>query len=225
MICYVPRVPEVLVTWIGHADLRAVKRTRRSASVRSPKLWMPGDSTPRFLLTDHGDEAATYVRWLETRSGATEINLLPEQLTGPTDFGEIYGAAVRACEQALATKRGAALTFHLSPGTPAMAAVWIIPGEDEVSRSDDRVVARARSPDCVGPSSTSQRTSCPICSVSPTGSWSVLSAGLPPERLPSSTRSFHRSPVMQRVILARSSRGAALRARPSGRRDGKPARS
>ena len=152
-----------------------------------------------FLLTDHGDEAATYIRWLEARSGATEINLLPEQLTGPTEFGEIYGAAVRACEQALATKRGAALTFHLSPGTPAMAAVWII-------------LAKTRFPAAMIESSREHgvRTASVPFDISadflpdllrqPDRELERLSAGLPPEA-PEFDAIVHRSPVMQRVIL------------------------
>src|SRR5262249_13806531 len=50
--------------------------------------------------------------------------------SGPTNFGEIYEAAVRACLRALADKpQTTTLTFHLSPGTPAMAAVWILLGK------------------------------------------------------------------------------------------------
>ena len=41
-----------------------------------------------------------------------------------TEFGEIYEAAVRAVLRALGDRpREVSLTFHLSPGTPAMAAV------------------------------------------------------------------------------------------------------
>ncbi len=50
-----------------------------------------------------------------------------ESLSGPTQFGEIYEAAVRTCVAAVEGRRSdVALTLHLSPGTPAMAAVWII---------------------------------------------------------------------------------------------------
>jgi hypothetical protein len=50
------------------------------------------------------------------------------------NFGEIYKSAVGALDDRLADiKEKAELTFHLSPGTPAMAAVWIILGKTRYS--------------------------------------------------------------------------------------------
>ena len=190
---------EILVTWVGHADLRAVEESATAGVGPIAQALDARRFDAAFLLTDHGDEAATYVRWLEARSGGTEISLLPEQLTGPTEFGEIYGAAVRACEQALATKRGAALTFHLSPGTPAMAAVWII-------------LAKTRFPAAMIESSREHgvRTASVPFDISadflpdllrqPDRELERLSAGLPPDA-PEFDAIVHRSPVMQRVIL------------------------
>src|SRR5205823_2870895 len=67
--------------------------------------------------------------WLRARS-STRIELIAEELSGPTQFGEIYEAAVRCCTRALGAKPSETLlTLHLSPGTPAMAAVWIILGK------------------------------------------------------------------------------------------------
>ena len=64
--------------------------------------------------------------WLKQKAPVA-LRVLHESLSGPTDFGEIYEAARRACLKAQAdTGSGAKLTFHLSPVTPAMAAVWII---------------------------------------------------------------------------------------------------
>jgi hypothetical protein len=46
------------------------------------------------------------------------------------NFGEIYEAAVRGCLRALGDRaRDTSLALHLSPGTPAMAAVWILLGK------------------------------------------------------------------------------------------------
>ena len=152
-----------------------------------------------FLLTDHDAEAIGYLRWLKARVGRTEINVLRQQLTGPTEFGEIYTAAVRACEQALAASKGAALTFHLSPGTPAMAAVWIL-------------LAKTRFPAAMIESSREHgvRTASVPFDISadflpdllrePDRELERLSAGLPPEA-PEFDAIVHRSPVMQRAIL------------------------
>jgi transcriptional regulator with PAS, ATPase and Fis domain len=48
-------------------------------------------------------------------------------LTSPTNFAEIYEAATEAVQKCRDDFGSAIdLTFHLSPGTPAMAAVWIL---------------------------------------------------------------------------------------------------
>ena len=81
-----------------------------------------------FLITNYlsDDRVAKYVQWAEKRT-STLYRLHEEKLSSPTHFGEIYEAAVRVCTAALGEQREQVeLTFHLSPGTPAMAAVWII---------------------------------------------------------------------------------------------------
>jgi sigma54-dependent transcription regulator len=83
-----------------------------------------------FLLSDYSDALVKpYLRWLASRS-KTRIEALPEKLSGPTSFREIYEAAVRSCSRAIGDRATeTSLTFHLSPGTPAMAAVWILSGK------------------------------------------------------------------------------------------------
>jgi transcriptional regulator with PAS, ATPase and Fis domain len=56
-----------------------------------------------------------------------ETVLYPVTLPSPTAFKEIYEAAVNVIEQiTLHSKDPCHLTYHISPGTPQMAAVWII---------------------------------------------------------------------------------------------------
>ena len=152
-----------------------------------------------FLLTDHDAEPTDYLRWLSARAGGAEITVLREQLTGPTEFGEIYTAAVRACEQALATNPESALTFHLSPGTPAMAAVWIILAKTRfpatmIESSREHGVRTASVPFDISADFL------PDLLRQPDRELERLSAGLPPEA-PEFDAIVHRSPVMQRVIL------------------------
>ena len=119
---------QVLVTWIGHTDLRAPEEDA-DIGVGPVAQALSGRSFDRaFLITDHGHDAVrSYRKWLRERAGGADLHWLHETLTGPTEFGEIYVASVRACELALADGMGdTTLSFHLSPGTPAMAAVWII---------------------------------------------------------------------------------------------------
>ena len=58
-----------------------------------------------FLITDHqGETVRSYRKWIERRSRGAEPRVPCEQLTGPTDFVEIYVATVPACSMALADK-------------------------------------------------------------------------------------------------------------------------
>jgi transcriptional regulator with GAF, ATPase, and Fis domain len=67
---------------------------------------------------------------MATGANARPLEVIHEKLTGPTQFGEIHEASVRAVRRALGDNpRETALSFHLSPGTPAMAAVWILLGK------------------------------------------------------------------------------------------------
>jgi DNA-binding NtrC family response regulator len=123
-------VRQVLVTWVGRTDLRAPAETE---TVGLGPIAQALDARPFdevFLLSDYGGpQIKPFVKWLGTRSKA-RLEVLLETLSGPTNFGEIYEAAVRGCLRALGDNpRETLLTFHLSPGTPAMAAVWILLGK------------------------------------------------------------------------------------------------
>lgn len=121
---------KLLVAWIGKTDLRAVEE---SSAVGIGPIAQALD-VRRFdealLLSNYDDElVGPYLDWIRGRS-PTHVEVRREKLTGPTQFGEIYQAAVRSIEAALVDRRRETeLTFHLSPGTPAMAAVWIILGK------------------------------------------------------------------------------------------------
>ena len=119
---------EILVSWIGHADLRAPEESEAVGAGPIAQALGARSYDDVFLLTDHEDDAVhRYIPWIEERNHGCRLHVLAEDLSSPTAFGEIYAAAVRGCETALGEgARGASLTFHLSPGTPAMAAVWII---------------------------------------------------------------------------------------------------
>ena len=83
--------------------------------------------TSSYYPTTIGRPEASYADWLRTITEA-EIRIHHVRLSGPTQFGEIYEGAKSAIakldkELGLANVR---LTYHLSPGTPAMAAIWIL---------------------------------------------------------------------------------------------------
>jgi transcriptional regulator with PAS, ATPase and Fis domain len=77
------------------------------------------------LLTKIAKTYSAFV-WLRRRSNA-QIELRHVTLTDPTNFNEIYAEALAALDNLQAELDEVPnLTFHLSPGTPAMATVWII---------------------------------------------------------------------------------------------------
>ncbi|MDP2974799.1 MAG: sigma 54-interacting transcriptional regulator [Anaerolineales bacterium] len=116
---------QFLICWLGNADLRA--------SVAAA----PGDVGPiasalkalnfdeLHLISDHPhQDARAYMDWLSA-AGGTRIQLHETRLSSPTHYEEIYRAA-DAVLASLGNGEKNQLSFHLSPGTPAMAAVWII---------------------------------------------------------------------------------------------------
>src|SRR5215469_7466007 len=120
----------ILFAWVGNADLRG------------PTSDDPSDSGPiaqavaarpfyRLVLLFNQDpkRVEPFVAWLKARTPA-EIQLESVTLSSPTNIGEIYPAAVAVLE-GVRNRCGsnAELTFHLSPGTPAMAVVWILLGK------------------------------------------------------------------------------------------------
>jgi DNA-binding NtrC family response regulator len=117
----------ILVCWIGFTDLKA------SAGVAGVGLGPIAQAagTLQFdeivLISDQSDaDNSSYVKWLQAKTPAA-IVLRKVHLTAPTHFGEIYEAATTVVEEIKRNSRDdTSLTFHLSPGTPAMAAVWII---------------------------------------------------------------------------------------------------
>jgi DNA-binding NtrC family response regulator len=123
-------VRKVLVAWIGKADLRAPTDSDQVGVGPVAQALAARAFDEAFLLSDYDDKVVQpYIKWLRGQ-GSFRIEVIPQKLSGPTQFGEIYEAAIRGIERALGERRReTALSFHLSPGTPAMAAVWIILGK------------------------------------------------------------------------------------------------
>jgi DNA-binding NtrC family response regulator len=120
----------VLMAWVGKTDLRAPSEAALIGQGPIAQALDALEFDEVFLLSDYDETlVAPYLKWLRGRA-KPKLTVLPEKLTGPTNFGEIHEAAVRGVLRALGDKpHDIALTFHLSPGTPAMAAVWILLGK------------------------------------------------------------------------------------------------
>lgn len=114
----------VLVSWVGGNDLKAV-----SGGEAGPLLsTLRADQFARAeLLCSYSLEDVTrYKEWLSTKTDIP-LNVYHEPLSSPVNFAEIHLAASKRLE--CLRKTGESLAILLSPGTPAMQAVWILLGK------------------------------------------------------------------------------------------------
>jgi len=114
----------ILVSWIGFTDISSSKGTNSTGLGPIAQASVNRRYDEIHLISDLPQQTtASYLDWLKAHTSAP-INLHNEKLSGPTNFGEIYKAAVMVVTK-IQQKHGRnfSLTFHLSPGTPAMAAV------------------------------------------------------------------------------------------------------
>ena len=117
----------ILICWIGLTDIRAAKGEKQAGRGPIAQALDSRSFEEVWLINDLPEkDAEHYLRWLTEQ---TEIPIVTrrEKLTSPTNFAEIYGAAVR-CIEGVQTQHGKdiSLTYHISPGTSHMAAVWVI---------------------------------------------------------------------------------------------------
>jgi DNA-binding NtrC family response regulator len=124
-------MPRVLLCWLGDADLQAagieVPRSRRPATNTIGPIARAvecGSYDRIVLLNNRGEEVERpYIEWLSQHTNA-RVEVARTSLSDVTDHGEVYQAALPIC--AAEADKGSELTYHLSPGTPAMASVWML---------------------------------------------------------------------------------------------------
>jgi len=116
---------KLLVCWLGNTDLRASLAATPGdlGPIASALKALPFDEL--HLISDHPQQdTQAYIAWLNA-TVSTRIHLHEASLSSPTHYEEIYRAADGVLS-GLGKGEVDQLAFHLSPGTPAMAAVWII---------------------------------------------------------------------------------------------------
>ncbi len=117
----------ILFAWVGQTDLNASKGEAEAASGPIAHVAELRDYERIVLLSNYPPQQAhEYEAWLSGRV-TTPVEVRPVRLESPIDYAEIYRVASAVTEEVTAADGvSARLTFHLSPGTPAMAAIWII---------------------------------------------------------------------------------------------------
>lgn len=190
---------EVLVCWLGNTDLRAAEGDAAAGLGPIGQAVTQRSFDAVHLLSDYSaPRSASYVAWLRCQTSA-DLHIRLEPLSSPTHIGEIHDAAVRGIREALGLARpGAQLAFHLSPGTPAMAAVWILLAK---TRFPAELIESSLQKGVVTVSLPFEISAdfLPDLLHRPDRELERLSQGLPPEA-PEFADILHHSPEMQRVV-------------------------
>jgi len=190
----------ILTCWIGSADLNACNGNEKAGSGPIGQAVASRKYDEVCLISDWPPEKTNaYKKWIET-AGNIPVRVYPQNLSGPTAFSEIYESVVKVVTDILDRHgKDTDLTFHISPGTSQMAAVWIIlsktlfPNAELIESSIEQGVNTVSFPfelsaefipDLLRPADKRLE---------------LLSRGLPPES-PEFSQIIHKSRIMQRVI-------------------------
>ena len=115
----------IIFAWLGNSDLRASEGGVGNDSGPILMALETGAYERLVLLSDHGQQKTqNFVAWLKSKFAGV-VDVRHAKLRSPTDFEDIYVAANEAV-LLLSASHGPRMTFHVSPGTPAMAAVWVL---------------------------------------------------------------------------------------------------
>lgn len=188
----------LLVSWLGLTDLRASEATDSAepGPILSALTAVPFDGV--HLLSDHpASKSRGYVKWLtQQRNVKAEVHSV--KLDSPTKHEEIYRAAVEVLQEVRRQAPGAEFVYHLSPGTPAMAAIWLLLAKTThparlIESSRERGVKEVGVPFELSAEFT------PTSDKRADETLTRLMQGLPPES-PAFTSIVHRCAVMKRTV-------------------------
>jgi sigma54-dependent transcription regulator len=116
----------ILTCWIGNTDLVCAAQNDLDNLGPIGQALCEGGFAQAVLLDNYQDEhVEVFSGWLQNLAGI-KPEIHPVSLTSPTSHKEIYEAARNLVHELQQKFPGASLTFHISPGTPAMALVWLL---------------------------------------------------------------------------------------------------
>lgn len=195
-----------LAAWLGNTDLRAAEGDPSAADGPILSALKSKSFDNVLLLSNYPEKSgAKYLAWLKQQSSIV-VKIKPVKLRGPTDFEDIYRAASGTLHSFRTEHPRAELTYHLSPGTPAMAAVWILLAKTRfpaelIESSREQGVRTISFPFELAAEFT------PTATAAADEELERLAEGLPPES-PGFDQIIHRSAGMKRIV-ARAKRLAS----------------
>lgn len=122
----------ILISWIGANDLIAFEQRAEHPEVRGPVLSTLSAErfTRAYLLYNYPKtRVAPYIEWVTGEVPCTTIRAKHCKLSSPVHFGDIHQVAYGLLGVVSSDHPADRLNLLLSPGTPAMQAVWILLGK------------------------------------------------------------------------------------------------
>lgn len=187
-----------LLAWLGNSDLRASEASDPVDQGPILNAIMAEHFDAVHLLSDHPlPKTDAYVKWLEQRSGIVAIRH-PAKLTSPTNHEEIYRASTHVLEDLRRSRSTSDWVFHLSPGTPAMASIWLLLAK---TRYPARLIESSREQGVKEVSIPFELSAefMPSLRNDTDDTLARLMQGLPPET-PAFTAIVHRCAIMKRTV-------------------------
>lgn len=117
-----------LFAWIGAADHKASEVDDRVRPGPIASALLKHAQFDRVVLLTNYDfsRSKRYCEWLEALTACVEVDLYSVELSSPINYAEIYEKVSAELKANRLPRPEVEITFHLSPGTPAMIAVWIL---------------------------------------------------------------------------------------------------
>ena len=118
---------DALLTWIGGADLRSLEQGELVGPIAQAVREIEFDHV--VLLGSFDPAECGLYSELLTREVDGKVELQQCDLENPTDYSSVLGSADEVVQRVLDEHEEVKLTFHLTPGTPTMHAVWLLLGK------------------------------------------------------------------------------------------------
>ncbi|MGD9628515.1 MAG: sigma-54 interaction domain-containing protein [Pyrinomonadaceae bacterium] len=118
---------KILLAWLGNTDLNASAGDERVGLGPIGQAITYRKFDQLVLLSTHPKtNTNAYRKWVYSLKKVS-VKICFETLSRPNHYEEIYRAALRVVEDIVReSSEKIEISFHLSPGTPAMTAIWII---------------------------------------------------------------------------------------------------
>jgi hypothetical protein len=126
-------VTTVLVSWIGQSDLDACHGLEKAGQGPIGQALSKRTFDEVLLLSNYSEgKTKPYGTWVRPRTTA-KLSIRQVNLENPTDYHAIHCAVTAVLDELVARFKTSGdkldLVLHLSPGTPAMSATWLLLGK------------------------------------------------------------------------------------------------